>query len=302
MKNLLNINKLPVIIAALGVFTGCGEKYHEIDYFGSFFYDSVTVGTIRVEYDMILSQGATQEMTSFENVGEWLDFYDIASATKKRSILIDDNMSSRIIPETRFVSPWLLYHKGDNRDVEMMNVETGQKWLIKKGFSYLKGISSKGNYALLENSIVKRDGILFRKIAGIPIYFDEDSMFTIEMVDGPTSTGISIIKCNLQNGTTDTLAIPPQQNTTRMVENNKYVKVSSAIDTGFYGPYTTCGLVELSAFLSQNFTAAPLVTGACDDIKEYLVEKGYCLITGTIYRLNDFSIYKTIFAGSQELK
>jgi len=272
MKKLTRIIWFNFLWLIIFILTGCGnDTYHVVGYHGSFFYDSLTIGTIRIEYDMTSKPGVTQETTSYDNVGEWLDFYDIATTTKKRSILIAKNMDGPIIPECRFVAPWLLYHKGDNRAVEMMNVETGQKWLIKNSFSYIKGISSKGNYALLGNSIVERDGTLFKQIAGVPIYFDEDSMFTIEMVNGPTSTGISIIKCNLQSGKIDTLAIPPQKTSTRMVESNKYVKISSAIDTGFYGPYTTCGLVGLEAFLSQDFIAAPLPAGVCDEREEYLV-------------------------------
>jgi hypothetical protein len=296
MNNLRLINLL--IIPIYFLLLGCAsDKTHYVEYYGSFFYDSVTIDAIRIEYDQSSSQGVTGINYTHDNVEQWLDFYNIPLAKVTRSTLIAKNLRGPINVQTKFAAPWLLYQIRRETDcVEMMNVETGQKWTITKHFDYPNGISSNGNYLIIGESIIKReDGSVFRNsnLPGIPFYFDEDSMFLLLMVNGLTPTSTDIVKFNLIDNKSDTIIMPQQRNTTRIISSNKYVIVN-AIDTNVIGEsFNTCGIVSLNTFLSGDFIAVPLNSHICDG--EYLPEKGYW-VTGeeSIYFGNiQDSIYPT---------
>jgi hypothetical protein len=272
-----------LIIPIYFLLVGCAsDKTHNIKYYGAFFYDSVTIGAIRIEYNQTSTPSVTGTDYGYEDVEQWLDFYNIPLAKVTRSTLIAKNLRGPIPVQTRFVAPWLLYQIRRETDcVEMMNVESGQKWTITKHFDYPNGISTSGTYALVGASILKReDGTVFKSFSsrGGPFYFDEDSMiiFSVEVANNSDK----YIKIYLTQNRTDTLNIPQQDDKLRMIgSKNNYVMVN-AIGISVTGePSTTCGIVPLKTFKTGNFIATPLKCHVCDG--EYLPDKGYW-ITGEV--------------------
>jgi hypothetical protein len=212
---------IPIWFFLLGCAT---DKYHNIEFYAPFFYDSSTIGVIRIEYDMSSRQGVTGTETDNSNVDQWIDFIDIASINRTKSIPIAKNMGGTLIPEGKFVAPWFLYHTGKDRHIEMMNIETRQRWKILDGFAHLNGISSKGNYALVDNTIYKRDdGSIYRSFdyRDNPVYFDEDSMMVFA---GITTEGrTDYVKIYLTQNKSDTLFLPPQIDVIKTVDWNRYM-------------------------------------------------------------------------------
>lgn len=264
-----------IVASFLLILTGCSfEKSHNIEYYGTFFYDTATVGAIRIEYDRNYNQSPVGIDSKRYNTKQWLDLYNISSLMVTKSILLGKNLDGPLNCDTKFVAPWLLYQISRKSEcIEMMNLTTGKKWTILDHNEELVGISSNGNYAIVGNMIIRRDdGSIFQYFDDSnPIYFDEDSMMSI------VKTGNTYTKNYWPTQKIDTMNIPDQGGLLRAVSSNTHFIVGATAISVYGESYITCGIVTLEKLLTENFVAEPLKCHVCNG--EYLPEKDLYLAT-----------------------
>lgn len=271
---------------------GCGDTEHRETSYGAFFYDTNTIGTIRLEWDVKdVFNPVSVEYRDF-NINRWVDFYNITNSKLTKSIRLEKNAYSVDFTEPKFVAPWLLYHVTKNASetyTVMLNVESNEKWILPKSY-YPKGISTKGTYALVDYKILRReDGELFRygDFKSQPLFLDEDSMMLLSMDNR------MLVKTYLNTGESDTLS-ESIRGEIRMVANNRHALVGvPMLSPVYHDTVTSCGVISRESLLTGNLSASPFNRHICGG--EYLPEKNWWVFDGKLTATTEQVIASTSF-------